>query len=81
MATRRHLLAFALLAVINSGIAVDKINNKAVSKIQKGNVKEIGNYDYIAWRVAPKKKVWLALELFLWHQPISKVQTSSATFF
>ena len=61
MATRRHLLAFALLAVIYSGIAVDTNRDKAVSKTQKGNVKEIGNYDYIAWRVAPKKKVWARL--------------------
>ena len=54
-------LAFALLAVIYSGIAVDTNKDKAVSKIQKGSVKEIGSYDYIAWRVAPKKKVWARL--------------------
>ena len=56
MAAGRHLLAFALFAVIYSGIAVDASKDKAVL-----GVKEIGNYNYIAWRVAPKKKVWAKL--------------------
>ena len=50
---RRQLLAFALLVVIYSDICVD-------GKIE-GNLKEIGNNDYIVWRVAPRRHVWARL--------------------
>ena len=52
---RRFLIAFDLLVIIYSGIALDtNSTNNAVSK----RLKKIGNHDYIVWRVALKTTFW-----------------------